>query len=588
MRKVFAFTVLLFFCLSLAFSTNLQKIYTTRDSIYQRVCSLCMRSNVIGPSSSSPLSAKALLIALDRINPEGLEGPDKSEYEELYSLLTGEEYVFKSDNFSLDANVGVNLGVNIADYSDFDYGNTKKDAPSYDRKENTLVPYRYQDALLSVGLNMNFGDYINLDTRFDLKNPNNVMYESTMGFLFTSVIDKKGIAAEWPFRAGASIGNDYVSFIFGRFPHSIGNGVTGNLLIGDNFDYQEVTALSFLSNYFTYNISVTRFDLQALDGNNRFIRNKFLGEQQVRVNHRFDINILDKVRFVLNLGTMFKSDSFFDIRFFYPFMVTHNYNDYNSGVNRANFDEANNILSVEVEWNITKGLLTTAQLVVDQFQMPWEEWTSLPLAFGALWNLKHSARINGGTLNSWIEAVYTNPYLYLNAKYYTEKIGEETKEFIDYNLDHIVGYNTIWFDDYGYSGYVYGPDSIVFSIGSSYTADENLFEIGGNILWKVSGNKGIKHKANGSYNTSIDMSNAVIEKTPEEFMQNIVSPSGGWKTAEHLLKLALYGKYNINGNVWGNVSLYSAFGFNTTCFIWQIQYKRQCMGKCFIIFSIWI
>ena len=202
MRKVFAFSVLLFFCFSLAFSTNLQKIYTTRDSIYQRVSSLCMRSNVIGPSSSSPLSAKALLIALDRINPEELEGPDKSEYVELYSLLTGEEYVFKSDNFSLDANVGVNLGVNIADYSDFDYGNTKKDGPSYDRKENTLVPYRYQDALLSVGLNMNFGDYINLDTRFDLKNPNNVMYESTMGFLFTSVIDKRGIAAEWPFRAG--------------------------------------------------------------------------------------------------------------------------------------------------------------------------------------------------------------------------------------------------------------------------------------------------------------------------------------------------------------------------------------------------
>ena len=52
-------------------------------------------------------------------------------------------------------------------------------------------------------------------------------------------------------------------------------------------------------------------------------------------------------------------------------------------------------------------------------------------------------------------------------------------------------------------------------------------------------------------------------QTPEEFMQNIISPSGGWKTAEHLLKLALYGKYNINGNVWGDISLYSAFGFNT-------------------------
>ena len=559
MKRITVSIALIFLVISVTFSTNLQKIYTTRDDVYKRVSALCMRSDVIGPSSSSPLSAKALLIALDRINSDKLEEQDKAEYDELYSILTEENYILKTEGFSLDMDLGVNLGVNIADYSDFDYGNTKKAEPDYDRRENTLVPYRYQDGLLSAGIRMNFGDYINLDTRFDLKNPNDAMFESTLGFLVTSVTDKRGIAAEWPFRAGASIGNDYVSFIFGRFPHSIGNGITGNLLIGDNFDYQEVTALSFMSNYFTYNISVTRFDLQSLEENHHFVRNKFLGEQQVRVNHRFDINILDKARFVLNLGTMFKSSSFFDIRFFYPFMITHNYNDYNSGVNRTSYDEANNILSVEIEWNIAEGFLTTAQVVVDQFQMPWEDWSSLPLAFGVLWNLKHSMRLEQGTLNSWIEAVYTNPYLYLNAKYFMD--GEI--ELIDYNLDHIVGYNTIWLDDYGYSGYVHGPDSIVFSVGSSYIANEDKFEIGGNLLYKISGNKGIKHKANGSYNTSIDMSDAVIEKTPEEYMKNIVSPSGGWKTAEHILKFALYGIYNINGTSWGNVSIYSAFGFNT-------------------------
>ena len=559
MKRITVSIALIFLVISLTFSTNLQKIYTTRDDVYKRVSALCMRSDVIGPSSSSPLSAKALMIALDRINPDNLEEQDKAEYDELYSILTEENYILKTESFSLDMDLGVNLGVNIADYSDFDYGNTKKAEPDYDRRENTIVPYRYQDGLLSAGVRMNFGDYINLDARFDLKNPNDAMFESTLGFLVTSVTDKRGIAAEWPFRAGASIGNDYVSFIFGRFPHSIGNGITGNLLIGDNFDYQEVTALSFMSNYFTYNISVTRFDLQSLEGNHHFVRNKFLGEQQVRVNHRFDINILDKARFVLNLGTMFKSSSFFDIRFFYPFMITHNYNDYNSGVNRTSYDEANNILSVEIEWNIAEGFLTTAQVVVDQFQMPWEDWSSLPLAFGVLWNLKHSMRLEQGTLNSWIEAVYTNPYLYLNAKYFMD--GET--ELIDYNLDHIVGYNTIWLDDYGYSGYVHGPDSIVFSVGSSYIANEDKFEIGGNLLYKISGNKGIKHKVNGSYNTSIDMNDAVIEKTPEEYMKNIVSPSGGWKTAEHLFKLALYGIYNINGTSWGNVSIYSAFGFNT-------------------------
>ena len=149
--------------------------------------------------------------------------------------------------------------------------------------------------------------------------------------------------------------------------------------------------------------------------------------------------------------------------------------------------------------------------------------------------------------------------MYLNGKYYTEN----DIELIDYNLDLVVGYHSCWLDDYGYSGYVHGPDSIVLSLGSSFTSEDDIFEIGGNLLYKVSGNKGVKHKALSANDTLIDMDDAVIEKDSESFMQNIISPSGGWKNAEHLLKLALYGKYNIRGNNWGHVTLYTAFGFNT-------------------------
>ena len=114
MKRITVSIALIFLVISMTFSTNLQKIYTTRDDVYKRVSALCMRSDVIGPSSSSPLSAKALLIALDRINPDKLEEHDKAEYDELYSILTEENYILKTEGFSLDMDLGVNLGVNIA------------------------------------------------------------------------------------------------------------------------------------------------------------------------------------------------------------------------------------------------------------------------------------------------------------------------------------------------------------------------------------------------------------------------------------------------------------------------------------------
>ena len=561
MKRAFLLFCLLLLSINLSFANNLQKIYTTRDSIYQRIESLCNRAGVIGPSSFSPMTANTLIHALERIDTVALSEFDKTEYQKLYKELIGEDYIFKSGIFSLSINPNVNLGINIADYSDFDYGNTKSETPQTNRKENTLVPYRYEDALLSVGLNMNFGDYIYLDSRFDLKNPNNIMYESTLGFLFSSVTDSKGISAEWPYRAGASIGNDYISFIFGRFPHSIGNGATGNLIIGDNFDYQEIALLSLISNYFTYNISVTRFDQQNLYGNHGFLRNKFTGNQQIRVVHRFDINIVNKVRIALNLATLYNASSIFDLRFFYPFMISHNYNNYLNGINKSTYDEANNLLSMEFEWSIANGFSTSLQIAVDQFQMPWETWTDLPLAFGVLWNIKNSTTFRTGVINSWFEVAYTNPYLYLNGKYTKNENGEITS--IDYNLDYIVGYHSNYFDDYGYSGYVYGPDSIIFSAGTSYIESDEKFEIGGNILYKISGNKGVKHKVQSANNTIIDMDNAVIEDNPEKFIQNIITPSGGWKSAEHLFKIAIYGNYKFGPYSWGDVKLYSAIGFNT-------------------------
>ena len=569
MKKLILTAVLFIISFSMLTASNGQTVYTTRDEEYLRVEELCRRAGVIGPSSFSPMPARALLIAMERIDASALSEEDRNEYEELYTILTDDKYTFRDDYFEVDFNAAANLGVNLAPYNDFRYDNSDSALPDYDKREDTLIPYRYEDPLFALGLKMDFGEHIALEARLDLKSNHLRMYESTLGGVFTFLPDtKQGLAAEIPFRAGGSFGNDYFNFIIGRFPHSAGSGVTGNLIIGDNFNYQEVMLASLQSNHFTYNISITRFDQQDTAANNAgsqyytdFSRHEFDGMQQFRINHRFDVTLFDKVRLALNLATIYNSHYGFDFRFFYPFVLGHNYYNYTNSIEKTDFDEANNIMSIEAEWNIIKGLTASVQLAIDQFQMPWEDQTSLPMAYGVLGNLKYTRNLGKGTLRTWFEAVYTNPYLYLNGKRYKNKDGSET--YIDYNLDYIVGYNMQYMDDFGYSGYVYGPDSIVFSLGASYADAEEKFEAGGSLLYRIQGLKHLKINASNNSSTIIDMGNSVIEENPEDFMNNLSAPSGGWKQAEHLLKLSGYGVYNFDMDNWGIISVYGAIGFNT-------------------------
>ena len=536
----------------------MQKVYTTRDDMYIQVDRLCRLAGVTGPSSFSPISARGLEIALNRIDPASLSEKEQKEYGRLKAELTG-NYLFSSDGFDFNLNTGVNVGVNIADYSNFDFSNSDGIAP--DRRNEALLQYRFEIPAIYIHPAFNFGDYVYMEANFALQNNNHHMYETTFGWLLTSynghlsVFGSEGPTnppGELPLRAGLSIGNDNLSFIIGRYPHSVGNGITGNLVIGDNFIYQELTALSFMSRYFTYNISVTRFDQMETPNAGSTItdisRNEFTGPQQFRVVHRFDINIIDKVRIGLNLGTIYNSNFGFDIRFFYPFVLGHNYYNYDNSTIKRSFDEANNILSLSGEWAITKGLSFYGEVAIDQFQLPWEDSTTVPPAFGVLLNLKYSVQIGDGVLDSWIEGVYTNPFIYLN-----QKIDEDGIH--DFNLDYIVGYEMSTLADYGYSGYQYGPDSFVLSFGSNYTSDNERWMVGGSLMYKLRGLKHLSHSYNGLYDTSIDMGNAVIG---DDFA-GISTPSGGLSSAEHMIQLKAYGNYLILDT---GIQVYSLVGFN--------------------------
>ena len=218
------------------------------------------------------------------------------------------------------------------------------------------------------------------------------------------------MAPEIPYKAGLSVGNDYIHFILGRYPHSIGSGITGNLMVGDNFLYQEISNLSLISNYFTYNISITRFDqMDNLGGGiAKISQREFDGMQQFRVVHRFDINLFNKARFAVDLATIYNSTYGFDLRFFYPFVLSHNYYNYTNFLEKETFDEANNMMNFYLEIAPIRGLSVSLQFAIDQMQVYFETQDSVPAAWGALANVKFSTPIsNLGHLDSWFEFAYT-------------------------------------------------------------------------------------------------------------------------------------------------------------------------------------
>ncbi len=522
----------------------------------------------------SPVTGNELLMALERIDASKLNIKLKTEYNNLISEIKYGSEIFRYKQMGLEVALGINLSANIASYTDFDFSNASGFATP--RNEEGLIPYRLESPFLYGNVKLSFGSFIALEGQVDIRNNNHHMYESTLGWLFNNYNNtfyhfgmKRGthpitsLPLDFPYKANASFGNDFISFKFGRMPHSLGRGITGNLMIGDNFRYQEVTTLSFFNRYFTYNISITSFDNEIPTSNTQYelSKAKFSDPRNFRVLHQFDIDILDKIRITIDLATMFHSASILDLRFFYPFMFNHNYGNYTNELEKESFDEANNSIGFSLEAALGGGFSLYGYFLLDQAQTIDEKATSVPISYGFQVNLQHSVTADIGSFNSYFEFVYTNPYLYLNGK-------KDSDGILDSNLDYIAGYSAEFLDEIGYSGYVFGPDSIVAAAGTSYSSPNKVWKITADLLYRIKGQMCYRYKGSYIYNddlkhaqTIVDLINGYVTKTDGSNTKK--TPSGGLDRAEHLLKPTI--SCRLDTGFYG-ISLYSIF---TTNFYWN-------------------
>lgn len=558
-------------CCTCLFAASSQKVYFMTDDVWQMADKLCRLNGVLGPTPVSPTTEAEIKVALNRLNYDSLSSYSKNLYDQIINKFDERAgWSYEDNEIIIDPSIKLNPQLYIfnnrkSTYADEFYMQYK------DRDQFLILDFEssihdkayfyFQYAFMDTPLGFNLdssgkqvaGDFYQSYSNFSFL-INRALNGDLTG-LFTGSNGNAVIKlfSHQPMKAGLSIGNNYMNFVTGRFKQAFGNGVTGNLIIGDNFSYQELMKLSFFTNVFTYHLSLTHYD--NAETNTRFM---FEGPHQNRSIQRFDFSFFDKFRFAVNIGAHIYSPTMFDWRMVMPMMIVHNWNNNSEDITLAKGDEINNILGLEFEWVINKTFTLTSQIAIDQFQLAVESDSAVPSANGFMVNLKMLNPTTKGVFESYVEGVYTNPYLYLN---YKENAVDSSA---NYCLDHIAGY--YWHQsgkgELNYLGHSFGPDTIALALGTSFTSFDN-WKLSGDVLFKIHGEKGIeKTYLPKQSQTNRDVNNQTKSSTPTG-------------TPEYTFQIDVAGEYKLTPSISFNASLMNRWQWNYHNNLGEKKYSAQ-------------
>ena len=485
-RKLLTVIILLVIGVSL-FAGN-QKLYDAFSPVYKDVVTLCRVAGVVGPSSATPITADELKMAIERIDVNKLDSHYKSILDSINQELKS------NDDFSFDYDIALSPQIFYS-----------KDYENIEQKE-FFIPFNEQDPFMSFGLEFEYGDSAFFETSFELMNSSSIGFTeeegsysvikgiplSSFGFLidyrnnsFNTILNNCSVPVygETPSVARGAIGGRWMNVVIGRTRQQMGSSRTANLVVGDNYRFQEAMDFSFFAKPFTYSLNLTHFDSQNKDG--IVDHTRYSGpKQQLRIMHRFDAALIDNFRFALNLGNVIYTDNPFDFRYLFPVFMSHNLFNYEEKpeTTKYTYDEANNIMGFEFECVPFPRLEVHMQIVVDQFRTLIESDSTLPNAIGGMIGASYLKSFKEFDVDFWAEAVYTSSVLYLN---YKTTNGEKEN-----NFDWALGYwRRLTQGDLEWAGYKGGPGVIALTLGSDFDFYKKNIEIKSNVTIKASSDR---------------------------------------------------------------------------------------------------
>lgn len=285
----------------------------------------------------------------------------------------------------------------------------------------------------------------------------------------------------FPMKAYLLIGNDVFRVISGRGQVEWGNGVMGNMILGNTLPYHDYLSLSFHGDdTFSYQLLGSFFSHSVNKQNGTDDRKPISGIRMF-LGHRFEFTFFDGAFIMtLNDSVMYQSpDNYFDLRLLNPMFFLHN--GYMAG-------NSNSLASLEIEYSPVKNLSLYAQVAFDDYAVPGEpkpgESGGSADGLGCMAGIRYSLPTSSkGFWHGDLEFVYTSPYMYHRAMEENYPYPRELY-FVSSNRYYTTSKGQTFLERY--LSFPFGSDAIVGQLRSGYT-QPGLFSVMGSARFMAHG-----------------------------------------------------------------------------------------------------
>ena len=487
--SVLLLIVTLVVALSPLSASNMQMIHPITSEVHTAITTLSIASGLALPSSAGPWSSDELAKMLNKIDRAALSPSLQEVYDYAYQSVQPVDRTFK-----------FGLSVALEGYYHTDSVNFVNE-PDWIRGFNEREPML--KVVLDTWPGKHFYGYSSLPVQ-----PSKIKTTSKTEGLISQYFGRIPFTSnlyflhpplsigdtDWgmPFRAFGAFGGENWSVQVGRDRLSWGPGVTGNLMLGEHLKYHEMARVTTYANNFKYTLVTSFFPhpkefYPIIDDTTGNFTNKGHNPYDglyMFLAHRLEWRMFrDTVGFALSEAIMYQSENnTLSIAVLNPSAIYHNYY-----INQ----NANSLLTFDLDYTPIKGLNLYGQFALDEFAIPGIESApgvvdgARPSAFGALGGAKGVIALKRGVLTGSLEGAYTNPYLYLReGRKSAYDSDTQTWDRTKWPIDFVVAIREL--DKSGealldetFIGYQYGPDAIVLNARVGYE------EIG---KWNVEGN----------------------------------------------------------------------------------------------------
>ena len=412
MRRLFAVAVLGIAALCSVFSASLA-FFDMDHPVYDEMDALFLIEGKAAPLGSRPWTEIDVQHMLDSVDPVTAVGSV------LWDRISG--YIVRMDK-NVKGEFGVSFSPRLFVHTNPDDFSDTMDIYDPDLLNDPLADIgfglRYKEniaARMEFSLGFNFSDAGLVPSPEDLRPApgDDCRYRKAFGTNIP-VASEGSVSMNFPNRTYLAFGFDAFRAVIGRDRLSWGNGLMGNMMLGDTLPYHDYLSLTFTgSEIFSYQMIMSFFTHTGnlMDAAGDSDRNPMDG-LRFFLGHRFEFSLFSgKLRLAVNESIMYQSASgYFDFRVLNPLMFLHDL--YIAG-------NSNSLMTFEIDYSPIRNLSLYAQAAIDDLAVgeakPGEAGGS-PDGWGVQAGVRFTLpKETGDYFFGNVEFVYTSPYIYHRA-----------------------------------------------------------------------------------------------------------------------------------------------------------------------------